>query len=126
MQFTKPSKTQQHFKESTKINNIVGQYLNTGKLPQTQRQPMFGDFTSLDFHQMQNKILDINGQFMSLPSKLRARFANSPYQLIRFVENPANYAESIKLGLIQKPVPEEKTEEKAEAQNEAKKPEIPA
>lgn len=119
MKFNKPSLTQQNFKEGTDINKIVSNYMQTGKMPVNQRAPIFGDFSSLDFHQMQNRLLDVQAQFQSLPAKLRARFANSPYQLIRFVENPDNYQECLKLGLIIKPVPDD-TEPKGEGRESGK------
>lgn len=96
------SLTQQQFKDEVDVNNITNRYLKTGLLGELSngRQPMFGDFTSRDFHAMQNAIVDIDQQFHSLPSRIRKRFDNDPYQLIRFTEKPENRAECLKLGLL--------------------------
>lgn len=101
--FTQPSRTQQQFKEETNINNIMSRYKTTGLVPQTQRRPIFGDFMALDFQQMMNSISDVEQNFASLPSRIRGRFKNDPYQLLRFVEDPANIEEAIKLKLLAPP-----------------------
>lgn len=96
------SLTQQQFQAESDINNITQRYIPgtpIGGMP-NGRQPMFGDFSSLDFQRMQNAVVDIEQQFASLSARLRKRFNNDPYQLIRFVENPANEAECRKLGLL--------------------------
>lgn len=97
------SLTQQHFKDETEINSVVRKYLKGHPLPITNKQPMFGDFGSMDFHEMKNAIADIDSQFASLPAKLRGRFRNDAYQLIRWIERPENNAEALRLGLLQKP-----------------------
>lgn len=94
------SLTQQHFKDETEINHIVRKYLKGHPLPVTTKTAMFGDFPSMDFHEMKNAIADIDSQFAALPAKLRGRFKNDPYQLIRWMENPDNAKEAVKLGLI--------------------------
>lgn len=101
-QSEQPSATQQHMRDETNINTIVNRYLKTGVLgnPNATRRPMFGDFSSVDFMHMQNAIADIGQNFASLPARVRSRFQNDPYQLIRFVENPDNKAEAIKLGIL--------------------------
>lgn len=94
------SLTQQHFKEETEINNIMKRYYKGIPLPVNTQPAMFGDFTSIDFQDMQNAIADIEQQFASLPAKLRNKFGYQPYQLIRWLENPANQDEAKRLGLI--------------------------
>lgn len=97
-----PDMAQQQFKEESDINTITSRYLKTGVLgnPNATRLPMFGDYSSVDFLHMQNTIADMEQQFRSLPSRVRGRFDNSPYQLVRFVENPQNYDECVRLGLL--------------------------
>lgn len=46
---------------------------------------------------------DARQQFDSLPSSVRKRFDNDPYQLVRFAENPENEKECIKLGIFKDP-----------------------
>lgn len=101
------SMTQQHMGPETDINNIVSKYLRTGTLgnPSATRQAIFGDFTAIDYMDMQNAIADIDQQFASLSSKIRRRFNNSAYQLVRFIENPDNRDEAVKLGILEGAMP---------------------
>lgn len=108
---SKPSMTQQHFKDDCDVNRILERFLRTGswtsslnQLP--SRQPVFGDFdTNFDFHQAQNTIVDAQRRFMTLPASVRERFHNSPGELISFLDDPANAAEAVKLGLLKKKDP---------------------
>lgn len=102
------SKVQHGMAAAQDVNAMVDRYLKGGPNavlgnPAATRQPVFGDFTSIDFQDMQNAVVDIESNFRRLPARMRSRFDNSPYQLLRFVENPENLAESIKLGLILDP-----------------------
>jgi phage internal scaffolding protein len=97
------SMTAQEFKDEVDINNITSRYLTTGMLPQLIGQPIFGEIPSATFQEMVNTIEDTKQDFLALPAKIRNRFDNDPYQLLRFVENPENKAEAIKLGLIEAP-----------------------
>jgi len=125
-----PSLAQQHNKDETDINNIVSRYKKTGILgdPRDTRRPVFGDFTAVDFQDMQQAIISVDAHFASLPAKIRSMFRNDPVEVIRFVENPANHEAAIKLGLLLDPTGETPDmEEAAKADDEAnpgwKKPE---
>lgn len=99
------SLTQQHFTDDADINTIVARALKTGTFGDVTnaRQPIFGDFSANDFHEMRNHVADVTQQFEGLPARLRARFANDPMQLMRFVNDPRNLAESVKLGFVKMP-----------------------
>lgn len=105
------SLTQQSFGESADINNMMARHLKSpnrlnrlGFIPQTPREPRFVDISSADsYHDMLNKVSAIDTKFMSLPAKLRQRFRNNPELMLRFVEDPANVREAVKLGLIADP-----------------------
>lgn len=104
---TEPSMTQQQFKEESDINFIMARYQKTGvlvdPLTQTTRKPMFDDFSELgDFRDHQQAVIEAQEMFMSLPSRLRARFNNSPAELLQWLGNPANKDEAIELGLMTK------------------------
>jgi len=102
-----PSRTKQSFKEEANINNIMHQYIQTGVMPSGRHQLQFGDFTSPDqYADLLNRVLEARQDFDTLPSDIRDRFANSPEQLIKFMSNPDNEAEAIKLGLIPDPNPD--------------------
>lgn len=104
------SMTVQSEAKAADINHIVSRHLGPGRsfkgvpqLPGASRAPMYGDFTSVDFQAMHNAIADVDQQFHSLPARVRSRFRNDPYQVVRFVEDPANLHEAIKLGLMVPP-----------------------
>jgi len=94
------SKTQQHFAEETSMAGIISRVMKGQNVPTNPRQASFTDVNSDDFHTMHNKIADIQTQFNSLPAKLRSKFNNQPYQLLRWLENPANAKTAVKLGLV--------------------------
>lgn len=109
----------QESKNETDINTITDRHLGhaggglhgvasgTGRKGARPRQAMFGDFSSSgDFQSAVNGINDAEFAFSQLPGRLRARFKNSAYQLMRFLEDPANLAEAIKLGLVEEPATE--------------------
>lgn len=96
------SLTQQHMKNDSDINVIVARYMKTGVLgnPNATRKPIFGDFSSHDYMGMRNAIADMDQNFSALSARLRRRFNNDVYQLVRFVENPENTREALRLGLL--------------------------
>lgn len=99
--FTQPSMAKQSFKEEADINNIVNQYLKTGVLPEGQRQPLFGDFsTGNDFQEAMLAIQEAQEDFAALPSAIRERFKNNPAEILAFMSDPENEAEARELGLI--------------------------
>lgn len=99
------SLTEQEHLEETDINYIAEKFMRTGMAPQVVNMPTYGEFEGVfDFQSAMNLINQAKQEFMSLPAKLRSRFANDPQQLITFIEDPANREEAIKLGLIEKPV----------------------
>lgn len=100
---TEPSKTKQSMLRDSDINVIVERFKKTGQLgvPGTgNRRPIFGEIPSASYHAMLNKICDVDLAFSALSPKLRARFRNSPLQLLRFLENPDNAQEAVKIGLL--------------------------
>lgn len=103
---TGPSMTQQSFRNECNINNIMRKALNSGMLPR-KRGGYFGDVSGLqmDYHEASNFILEANAQFLALPADLRARFDNDPAKVITFVNDPANAAEAVSLGLLNGVVP---------------------
>jgi len=95
------TRTQQHFKDETDINNILRQFNITGQLPNKAITPQYGDFTGIrDYHSALNAVIAAEDEFMTLPATLRARFDNDPAALIQFLDNPENKTEAIKLGLL--------------------------
>lgn len=112
------SLTHQSFAADADVNNIVRRHIGTRMGANLSnigsggtRQPIFGDFSAIDYQSMLNRVTDIDNTFRRLPARLRGRFRNDPYQLIRFAEDPANLAECVKLGLIALPEGQVMTEE---------------
>jgi phage internal scaffolding protein len=95
------SLAQQHMKDECDINVIVERFGVTGKVPVTQFEPSYGDFSGVgDYHTALNKINSTKEQFMTLPAKVRAKFDHDPYQLVNFLMDEANRNEAVELGLI--------------------------
>ena len=84
---------------ANEVNTIVRQFIKTGLMPQKQGG-RYEDISSYDYIAMRNFIADKEALFGGLSARVRARFGGDPYNLLRFVENPANRDEAIKLGLV--------------------------
>lgn len=119
---SQPSKTQQQFKEECDINNIIKKFSDTGEfLHLTKKQGVYADFSNIgDFHQMHQTVLEAQYAFDTLPAEMRLRFQNNPGNLIDFLQNPNNYDEGVKLGLLN-PKPTT-TQNQINEQNEQIKP----
>lgn len=104
------SKVQQNLQSQTDINQVVGRYKKTGLLQSTrnlsmqpQKGPVFGVYPFEDFQDAYNHIQQVKQDFMALPARVRQRFDNNPSNVVRFVDNPANAVEAIKMGLFKMP-----------------------
>lgn len=98
-----PSKTQQSFREEVDINTIVRRFRLTGSMPPARSVPQYGDFSQVtDFQTALNELRRSQEVFMSLPARIRERFANDPGRLLDFVGDPESLEEARKLGLVPK------------------------
>lgn len=99
-----PSLTQQQFKDSANINNIMKRYASTGQF--THLSNKIGQYSDLstitDYHSMVNQVVRAESTFMDLPADIRKKFRNDPGELITFLGDPTNYDEALKLGLVNK------------------------
>lgn len=108
------SMTQQQFRDECDINNIIKQYQVTGLLPESDKEPVYGDVSDLpSFQEAQAIIMEATDRFNALPSNIRARFDHNPGNFIAFMDNPDNLQEAVELGLatiktpdVQVPVPD--------------------
>lgn len=100
------SMTKQSFREEADINVIMKRAERTGVIGDplaVYDKGVYGDFSDgADFLTIQNRVLAMNEYFMTLPGEVRAKFNHDPAVMIDFVSNPANLAESVKLGLVSK------------------------
>ena len=98
------SRTQQHFKDDADIHTIIDRYTRTGlyydPLNPPTIQPQFGDYTNVDYVNLQNTIAKVNNDFSLLPSEIRRKFNDNPAILLDFLANPENKDEAIKIGLL--------------------------
>lgn len=113
IKFDQPSQTLQSFKDDADINCIIARFENTGVLVDptvpVSRTPRFGDFSDMpSYQEAQNVLVAANNAFSDLPSKIRERFGNDPAAYFDFVqslkEGSEDYAEAIRLGIIDKPL----------------------
>lgn len=97
------SKTHQSFREEVKISTIMKNYKKTGILGDqlSFKKPQYGDFTGVDFTEMQRKVADARSQFDQLPAELRSKFKNRVENLIDYLLDEKNEEEAVKLGLKQ-------------------------
>lgn len=95
------SLTHQEFKEESDINTIIDRF-GIGENPIEAQKWV----TDLDIANAPSTYMDVmnelnaaRDQFMSLPSKLRARFDHDPGQFVAFVSDENNLAEMVSMGL---------------------------
>lgn len=107
---SKPSLTQQEFKESCDINNILAKFAVQAQalgvepsqlMPQDQGS--YGDFSNLDdFQTAQNKIAFLNDQFSNLPSDVRRKFGDDLNNFMSAISDPSRIDELGELGVWNK------------------------
>lgn len=110
--------TEQHHKDSANLNVMMERMgvKPTDPIPAATAAFWAGAAPEQDFGEPIDlrAVLDIgreaSDRFMSLPAKIRSRFHNDPAELYRFVSNPENDDEAVKLGLLKRP--EAKKDEK--------------
>ena len=101
-----PTMTQQQFKTECDINHIMAQYEQTNLLvdPLVSRnagEPLFGDFSEMpDLMTAQNKLIEAQELFMSIPSRIRKEFDNDPLAFVEFCQNPDNEAKLREYGFL--------------------------
>lgn len=102
-----PSMTQQQFKDECDINNIIKKYSSTGQITHLARsQGVYADLSKIqDYQHSLNQVLEAEQAFGTLPAVIRERFQNNPAELVKFVSNPKNLEEGIKLGLFERKNP---------------------
>lgn len=99
---TGSSRTKQSFKDECDVNAIMRRFEKTGIIEHVNRfQGNYGDFTQVpeNYHAAVNQVIAAQGMFMTLPARVRARFANDPGNFLAFMDDPANQEEMIALGL---------------------------
>ncbi|WNK13545.1 MAG: internal scaffolding protein [Microvirus sp.] len=105
-----PLITDQSFKDDADINVIMARAEATGELPNPivhgNRVGEFLDISNApeSYQDAWNIVHDAEARFLELPAKVRSRFANDPFSLLSFLQDPANLEEARSLGLVSAPV----------------------
>ena len=97
-----PSMTAKHQAYDTDINTIMLNYAKVGfdQAYVDPRRPFHGDFSeAADLHTQMERVTDAVEAFSQLHPRIRHRFNNDPVMLLQFLEDPANHAEGVSLGL---------------------------
>lgn len=107
IKFTNPSLTEQCHKSDCDIDVILKRYQQTGflvnPLEQTDRTPMFGDFSDMEgYQELQNRMISIGEHFDSLPSRIRLMFGNDVGNYLQAMNDPQRTEELIGLGLLKR------------------------
>lgn len=71
----------------------------TGQAVYQPKEGVYSSVTNLDYQEALETVAEAEQAFDSLPIELRQRFG-SPEQFLEFVDDPANFQEAMKLGLI--------------------------
>lgn len=99
------STVQQNAAPGQDINAIMARHVQSRSRlppgnPAATAQPRFDNVSSMSYHEMLNFVTDNRSRFMTLPAKLRRKFNHDPYQMLRFLEDPSNRMEGLRLGLL--------------------------
>lgn len=107
--------TRQEFRKDSDINELLGRMETQGLIANFSR---FGpDWAESNvefpgsFQEAMALILEAQEDFMKLPSRARAEFANDPGAYLDFMSNPDNYERAVELGIL--PAPPGPAEQKA-------------
>lgn len=100
-----PCMAKQQFRDQQDINLVMRKYNKKAQdeyLASANFQGVYADLTGLDFEGQMNRLAKAQSAFDGLSSDLRTRFNNNPALMLKFLDDPKNVEEGIKLGLLQK------------------------
>jgi hypothetical protein len=85
--------TKQSFKDQCDVNKIVKKAQKTGSLAFAEKYPdqVFGEFPDVDDLLTAHGHIERAGEiFSELPSEVKREFGHSPYEFLRFANDPEN------------------------------------
>lgn len=104
-----PSMTKQEFQAECDINNVIKSFSTTGMFKHVSARASAGAYQDLpdafDFQESLHEVQRAREAFMTLPSKVRARFGNDPAEFLAFTHDDKNREELLAMGLINPPPP---------------------
>lgn len=83
-----------------RLRDNRGNYAAPPGDPTGRRVPRFEEWTAPDYHSTHNRLVDAQREFAGLPARVRSRFNNDAYHLIRFIDDPQNRPEALIMGLV--------------------------
>lgn len=101
------SLTQQHFKSTTDIVEIIKRHDRTGIIEHVARGvAQYGDYSEVnEYREALDTVNSANASFMALPADIRQMFGNDAGAFFEFATDPKNEAKMQELGLMAKPEP---------------------
>lgn len=102
--FDDPSLTNQQFTADVNLNVMMKRMgVTDGAIPPGLFDPaLFGDFTEApsDLTDAFARIRAAEDLFQQLPAEIRSKFQHNPAAMLTYLNDPANHAEAIELGLL--------------------------
>lgn len=93
--------TEQNHKDQCDVNKIIKKYDKNGIISHvSSMKAEFGDCPAVEYKEMQDRLVKMQGEFNKLPASIKKRFGNNPFSLIAFMDDAGNRDEAIKLGMI--------------------------
>lgn len=107
---SEPVLTDQSYKKSSDINNIMAQYAKSGLLlePNKAFAKYVDNTLAIPLEDAHNMLREAQELFMELPYQLRKQMDNDPMQLESFIQDPENHDQLVKYGII---TPKQKADE---------------
>lgn len=90
--------TETSIERLVKLANQNPAYLNAFNSGQ-DREPQYCDVSPIDYQDALEVVARAQEQFYNLPNQVRVKFSN-PVEFLNWLEDPANYDEADKLGLL--------------------------
>lgn len=88
---TEPTLTKQEFKDDCDPTNILRKYQATGLIEHhNQYEPVYGDQSSMTYHESKQITADAENMFQDLPSETRKAFNQDVGQFLDYVQEQEN------------------------------------
>lgn len=99
---TGKSMTDQSFQKDCDVNEIMRRFKKTGQITHLAKRS--GEYLDVsdapDLATALNTVSEAQFAFDNLPANVRKRFGNSPVEMFNYLQDPNNYEEALKLGLV--------------------------
>jgi len=103
------SMTKKSHKKECDINNIMAKYFRTGQITHVnKKQGVYMDTSGVgDFVTVNKKLNMVKGAFESLAEDVKKAFNGSWTEFARQIQDPANHARFVELGILKADTPKE-------------------